>query len=311
MATPGDAARGHPRRGGKRRRRGGYGAGGIIPLSDTIFLWQTLARVVDRDCRRRRPHLVHRADRVADPDGRGPRASASNSVSGQRSAVERDAGSTPGEWLEHQWWLNAVRGAAGGHVPRASPCGTRRASRAPSRSTGSTSSSSRSGSLLHRTPARLMRAFRDAAPPTWGVILQFPFYGGIAAIITETHLNAKIAGVFTAVATKATFPAADRRLLRGARRVRAVGRVEVGDRGAVRDAGRARPAGAPGLDGRGLRPGRGAGQPGAAVLDAAGAGAARAQGARRDGLHVPGLLVLAPVVLVLVTVLGATLAYPL
>ena len=50
------------------------------------------------------------------------------------------------------------------------------------------------GFALHRTPARLMRAFRDAVPPTWGVILQFPFYGAIAAIITDTHLNAKIAG---------------------------------------------------------------------------------------------------------------------
>ena len=63
------------------------------------------------------------------------------------------------------------------------------------------------GFALHRTPARLMQAFRDAVPPTWGVILQFPFYGAIAAIITDTHLNAKIAGFFTAIATRDTFPA--------------------------------------------------------------------------------------------------------
>ena len=36
------------------------------------------------------------------------------------------------------------------------------------------------GFLLHRTPARLMRAVRDATPAVWGVILQFPFYAGIA-----------------------------------------------------------------------------------------------------------------------------------
>jgi short-chain fatty acids transporter len=63
------------------------------------------------------------------------------------------------------------------------------------------------GFLLHRTPARLMRAFRDAVPPTWGVILQFPFYGAIAGIITDTHLNARIAAVFTSVATPGSFPA--------------------------------------------------------------------------------------------------------
>ena len=37
------------------------------------------------------------------------------------------------------------------------------------------------GFLLHRTPARLMRAVQDATPAVWGVILQFPFYAGIAS----------------------------------------------------------------------------------------------------------------------------------
>jgi len=33
------------------------------------------------------------------------------------------------------------------------------------------------GFILHGTPARMMRAFQDATPAVWGVILQFPFYG--------------------------------------------------------------------------------------------------------------------------------------
>src|SRR5439155_795728 len=44
-------------------------------------------------------------------------------------------------------------------------------------------------------------------PAVWGVILQFPFYAGIAGIITTTHLNERIAGVFVRVSTAATFPA--------------------------------------------------------------------------------------------------------
>src|SRR5581483_9667044 len=63
------------------------------------------------------------------------------------------------------------------------------------------------GFLLHGTPARLMRAFQEATPAVWGVILQFPFYAGIAGIITTTHLNDVIAAAFVRVSTHTTFPA--------------------------------------------------------------------------------------------------------
>jgi len=62
------------------------------------------------------------------------------------------------------------------------------------------------GFLLHRTPARLMRAVQDATPAVWGVILQFPFYAGIAGIITGTHLNERLASVFVRLSTPASFP---------------------------------------------------------------------------------------------------------
>jgi short-chain fatty acids transporter len=62
------------------------------------------------------------------------------------------------------------------------------------------------GVALHGTPARLMRAVRDAVPATWGVILQFPFYAGIAGIITYTGLNARIAHLFVDLSTRTTFP---------------------------------------------------------------------------------------------------------
>jgi short-chain fatty acids transporter len=62
------------------------------------------------------------------------------------------------------------------------------------------------GCLLHRTPARLMRAVQEATPAVWGVILQFPFYAGIAGVITATHLSAQIAGLFVRISTPVTFP---------------------------------------------------------------------------------------------------------
>jgi len=63
------------------------------------------------------------------------------------------------------------------------------------------------GFLLHGTPARLMRAVQEATPAVWGVILQFPFYAGIAGVITATHLNEQVASLFVSVSTPATFPA--------------------------------------------------------------------------------------------------------
>ncbi|HSH37215.1 MAG TPA: TIGR00366 family protein, partial [Chthoniobacterales bacterium] len=63
------------------------------------------------------------------------------------------------------------------------------------------------GFLLHKTPARLMHAVQAATPAVWGVILQFPFYAGIAAIITSTALSQQIAHAFVGISNAKTFPA--------------------------------------------------------------------------------------------------------
>jgi short-chain fatty acids transporter len=63
------------------------------------------------------------------------------------------------------------------------------------------------GFLLHGTPARLMYAVQAATPAVWGVILQFPFYAGIAAVITATHLNDRMANAFVSISTPTSYPA--------------------------------------------------------------------------------------------------------
>jgi short-chain fatty acids transporter len=62
------------------------------------------------------------------------------------------------------------------------------------------------GIFLHRTPARLMAAVQNATPAVWGVILQYPFYAGIAGVITGTHLNEQLAGTFVRLSSATTFP---------------------------------------------------------------------------------------------------------
>ena len=63
------------------------------------------------------------------------------------------------------------------------------------------------GVLFHRTPARLARAFRDATPPVWGILLQYPFYAGIAGMLTTCGLSDVLAGAFVSVSTRLTLPA--------------------------------------------------------------------------------------------------------
>jgi short-chain fatty acids transporter len=181
--------------------------GGIIPLADTIFLWQSLVSVG--------VEIVVVATLMAFIVPTGARVRTAFDLGVELGDGERGTGNgerrtgngagTPGEWLEHQRWMNAIVVLLAGTYLVLSL--------QSAESIASAITLDRLnlffltlGFALHRTPARLMRAFRDAVPTSWGVILQFPFYAGIAAIITDTHLNARIAAVFTDAATRLSFP---------------------------------------------------------------------------------------------------------
>ena len=167
------------------------------------------------------------------------------------------------------------------------------------------------GFLLHGTPARLMRAVQEATPAVWGVILQFPFYAGIAGDHHGHALERASRATVRRVSTPRDVSGDGRALLGRARRVRPVRRIEMGDRSALRDGGGARAARAPRLGRGGLRSRRSAREPGAAVLDAAGAGAVSAPRARRHGLHLRRLSRARAGRAAARDLLGATLSYPL
>jgi short-chain fatty acids transporter len=63
------------------------------------------------------------------------------------------------------------------------------------------------GALLHRTPASLVRAVNEGTPSIAGVLLQFPFYAGIFGVMTNTALSAHIAGLFVEVSNATFYPA--------------------------------------------------------------------------------------------------------
>lgn len=169
---------------------------GVIPLTHTIFLWQSLLSVVVE------VGLVTVVMFFA-----APRVSSSEPppLTPARSPGEREAARTPGEWLEHQPYLSALFVVLAGAYLFINF----------SKGDGLNALNLNTlnlafltlGVALHGTPARLMRAFKDATPGVWGVILQFPLYAGLAALIVKSHLNEVIAGFFVSLSSKLTYPA--------------------------------------------------------------------------------------------------------
>jgi short-chain fatty acids transporter len=62
------------------------------------------------------------------------------------------------------------------------------------------------GLLLHWRPRSFTRAVNDAVPATTGVLIQFPFYGGIFGMITYSAISAALAHFFVSVSSTNSFP---------------------------------------------------------------------------------------------------------
>jgi short-chain fatty acids transporter len=182
--------------------RGGAVPGGIIGFSHTIFLWQSLVSVVVEVV------VVTVVMWLATPPA--PRARTARDLGidlGTAEIAEPPVPRViaPGAWLEHSRILTWVIGLLGlAYVARYF-------AQADEPLNALTLNIVNfmfllAGLLLHGTPARLMHAVQAATPAVWGVILQFPFYAGIAGVITGTHLNERLADLFVGVSTPLTFP---------------------------------------------------------------------------------------------------------
>jgi short-chain fatty acids transporter len=181
---------------------GGVVPGGIIPFRDTIFLWQSLVSVIVEII------VVTVVMWLATPPPE--RAKTARDLGVNLTADEDDgkpvAPIPPGAWLEHSSLLTIIVVALGVTYL------ARYFARAPEPLNAITINTVNFafllvGFALHRTPARMMTAVQNATPAVWGVILQFPFYAGIAAVITNTHLNERLASAFVNLSTPASFPA--------------------------------------------------------------------------------------------------------
>jgi short-chain fatty acids transporter len=180
---------------------GGMVPGGIIPFRDTIFLWQSVVSVIVEIV------IVTAVMWLATPPRHRAKTAADLGIdlTDNHDPVRPRGVIPPGAWLEHSPLLTLFIVVIGLTYL------VRYFMRAPEPLNAITINTVNLtflllGFWLHRTPARLMHAVQSATPAVWGVILQFPFYAGIAAVITSTHLNDKLAGLFVSISTPATFP---------------------------------------------------------------------------------------------------------
>ena len=178
---------------------------GEIPLTSTIFRWQSLVCVVVEMA------VVSVAVWLYAPGEQRARPASALGIDlgvGKPAPLPRPA--VPGEWLEHSpilllpivvlGFVFLIR-AVGAHASSVSEA------------LNALDFNNINlfllmlGALLHWTPASLMRAVREATPATWGVLLQFPFYAGIFGIMTATRLSEAIAGLFIRASTATLYPA--------------------------------------------------------------------------------------------------------
>lgn len=179
---------------------------GVIPFSETIFLWQSMVITAV---------LLVVSVIIAVSSAPGPASAVTAEALG--IAVSSDdmitvaPATKPGEWLEHSPLLTILLAllAAGwiGYEFSRQPAVT-----AISNLNTYNFIFIMAGLLLHWRPKRFLAAVTKAVPATAGVLIQFPFYGAIAMILTQAKNEAgltvsdQIVHVFVSVSTQHLYP---------------------------------------------------------------------------------------------------------
>ncbi len=178
---------------------------GVIPFTETIFLWQGLATAF---------MLLIVSIAVAflsAPAEAAARPAAAFGVSVEAVRQDLSPRRHPGEWLEYSpvltilivllavgWLWSTI--ASAGPLTAISNLNTYNFTFLMA------------GLLLHWQPRRFLQAVASSVPATAGVLIQFPFYAGIAAILigaknpAGTTLSNWLANLFVSASSQHTFP---------------------------------------------------------------------------------------------------------
>jgi short-chain fatty acids transporter len=170
---------------------------GVIPLSQTIYTWQSMATVG-----------ILLIVTVSVAYFSAPRSSTKTAESfGVTQGIEvgsLDARRTPAEWLEYAPALSVAIGIVGfAYLAQVI------AAKGPMAALDLNTYNFfflMAGLLLHWRPRSFTRAVNNAVPATAGVLIQFPFYGGIFGIVTMSPIARELAQFFVRVSSHGTFP---------------------------------------------------------------------------------------------------------
>ncbi|HKU16812.1 MAG TPA: TIGR00366 family protein [Steroidobacteraceae bacterium] len=178
---------------------------GVIPFGQTIFLWQSLALTAILIV------ITLGIAWLTAPPASQARTARDYGISYEARPQAVARSTRPGEWLEHAPWLNVIVAALGAawlwHE-----FATKGASAAISNLNTYNFLFLMLGLLLCWRPRVFLDAVGRGVPSISGVLVQFPFYGGIAAIITGAagdggaSIAHHLATLFTEAATRETFP---------------------------------------------------------------------------------------------------------
>jgi len=173
---------------------------GVIPLTQTIFLWQSIALALV---------LVVVSVAIAyysAPRDEDARTAEAMGVAFEPMEIEREEVEilTPGERAENSPFFSVLVAALmlaylGFQVRE-------RGALAALDLNNFNLTFLAMGLLLHWRPRSFLRAVGKSVPATAGVLIQFPFYGGIFGMISKTPIAERLADVFVSLTTRDTFP---------------------------------------------------------------------------------------------------------
>lgn len=174
-----------------------YKISGVIPLSGTIYSWQSLATAAILI-------VVSTIIAYLSMPRRSTKTAESFGVTEGFVISELEPRKTPAEWLEYAPVLS-IAIAAGGFAYIGQVVAARGLRAAVDLNTFNFIFLM-TGLLLHWRPRSFVRAVNSAVPATAGILLQFPFYGGIFGIVTMSAISDALARFFVRVSTQGSFP---------------------------------------------------------------------------------------------------------
>jgi len=177
-----------------------YAISGLIPLTQTLFIWPTLILAMTLVC------LSTAIAYLSAPPPERAKTAADFGLQFESVVPKHEAGARPGDWLERSPILTLLVAALLtwylADLFRNSPTGARAALDLNTYNLVFITA----GMLLHWRPGRFLRSVTQAIPVTGGVLIQFPFYAVIFGMIAGTGITKWLADLFVSATTRGTFP---------------------------------------------------------------------------------------------------------